>query len=677
MATETDEPRRGHPGTLRLAASLLADILRPPARMRVSEWVASNVVLVDGPSAGQLWSPAGAPYLVDILDCLSEEHPANLVTVRKSQQTGASIMALAWCLFVAEREPANLLYAVPGIDALKDTNSAKLQPLIDAWQRRTGRVYIRPQTSRSGEGSTTYEKIFTRSGRIWLGNANSVMDLSSKTAQKGVKDELSKWAPIPGAQDPEDLYFGRFTAFRGTGDWKILEISTPEFDTGDEMGEAAGHCRIDRSFKRSDQRYWHIACPECGALQYQRFEQFRVDIGAPHRSAYECEGCGHRISEGERRIQLQPANGAAWVATAPGADRHPGFHIDAFCSLMMSYEAIAEDWLKQRNTELGLKGFHNLVLGRPFRFRGNAPDHKRLMDRREEHLLRGHVPARGLILTAAADVQMRGIWLEIVAWGRDGQSWLVDALYLGGDTDSPDSPVFDRLRREALERTFPDAFGRERTVDALAVDSGYRSNVVYEWVRRHQRAHPETGRDVLYAVKGMEGWGKPAIGQPSLATISLDGRKIRQGCRVWPVGTWPLKSSVYMTLEKARDGAPGADAPAGFCHFGAWVDEEYFRQLTAEHLEDVKVRGHPAGKRWVALGDNHFFDCRVYNMAMAEHLGLSTTTPEQWADLIRRRGAPDEDALALFAAQGEPTTQQDDAPPPASDWLGGRGNWSL
>jgi len=629
-----------HPSAMRLIGSRLAQALKPKPPMRVSEWAAKNIVLVDGPLAGSMWSPAGAPYLVDILDCLSEDHPSQLVTVRKSQQTGASIAALAWVLYVADREPANMLYVVPGIDALRDLNSGKLQPLIDTMQRRMKRDLIAPTVSRSGAGSTTYEKVFTRGGRLWLGNANSVMDLSSKTVKKGVKDELSKWEPIPGAQDPEDLFFGRFTAFRASGYWKILEISTPEYDTGDPLGEKPGHCRIDRSFKRSDQRFWHIACPECGTLQYQRFEYFRIDEAAPHRSRYSCEGCGHEISEAERRVALRPENGARWVATAPDGVRHPGFHISGFESLMMSYEAIANDYLKQSNSEIGLKGFYNLVLGLPFQYRGDAPDHEKLLARREEHLKRGHVPGDGLILTAYADVQMRGIWLEIVAWTADRRSYLVDAQYLGGDTDNHANPVFQRLRAETIDRRFPDAFGGERRLDALGVDAGYRQHIVAQWVRSNQTLHHETGRDLVFAGKGEDGWARPPLGQPKLVDIDVAGQKIRQGCRLWTIGTWPLKAQIYTMLNKERVASDFANIPHGFCHFPAWADEEYFRQLTAERLVDITLKGVSTGKKWEKMRGNHFFDCRVGNMALFEHL-TAGTTDEQWKALARLRGAPE------------------------------------
>lgn len=672
-----------HPGALRLAASKLAQALRPQVPMRVSQWVASNIVLVDGPAAGKLWHPRGAPYLVEILDCLSEDDPANLVTVRKSQQSGASIAALAWVLYCADREPANMIYAAPAIDALKKVNSAKLQPLIDAWQRRIGRKLIVDQVSRAGSSSTTYEKVFARGGRVFLANANSQTDLSSVTTMKGVKDEVSKWTVIPGAGDPEMLFFGRFTSFRGTGDWKILEISTPEADTGfdGENGEAAdfeGHCRIDRSFKAGDQRYWHMACPECGVFFHHRFEQLRIDKADPRRTTYECEACGNGITEAQRRVQLQPEAGAHWRAMRPGEGRHPSFHIDAFISLMMSYEAIARDYLATRGSGVALQDFSKLVLGLPYKILADVPDHKRLLERRELHLAKGRIPHDALLLTAAADVQMRGIWLEIVAWTPDRRSYLVDALYIGGDTASADAPVFAQLRAETIDRRFTDAFDRERRLDAVAIDSGYRSNVVYAWVRHNQTPHPDTGRDLVLAIKGDKGWGRPPIGTPSLQDIDLGGRKIAQGAKVWPIGTWPLKTSFYLDLGKQRSAETVTEAPPGYCHFGGFADEEYFKQLCASHLEDIKVRGRPAGKRWVDLRENHFLDCRIYNMAMAEYLGLSLMTPAEWTALARHRGVPDEvtrqDLFTAPAHAAPPPEAPDRAPPPADDWLRGRGS---
>ncbi|WP_051086631.1 terminase gpA endonuclease subunit [Methylobacterium sp. WSM2598] len=561
-----------------LFAELFAPALRPPEPMTVAEWMTRNVVLIDGPAAGQTWSPDGAPYLVDIANCLSEDHPATSVTIRKSQQSGASILGLAWCLYIAARDPNNILYAVPGIDSLKQVAGQKLEPLIRAWQRHAGVSVIDPQTSRSGSGSTTFVKRFGDYAMV-LGNANSAMDLSSKTIKYGVQDELSKWQTLQDGQNPENLFLGRFTAFRRRKTYKILKISTPEIDTGDETGATEGHCRIDREFLASDQRYWNIACPECQRLFVHDFARFRIDREHPHRSRYACNHCGHLISEAER---VPAVRAGTWIPALDAPGRQPGFHIDGFISLMMSYEAIAEDTISaERGNERDRKDFTNLVLGRAYRFRGDAPDHRRLMERREAGLRRYHVPARGLLLCSAADVQMRGIWYEVAAFAPNGESWLIDCGYLEGDTEHPRNPVFRALRAATIDRAFPDAFGGTRRVDALAIDSGYRAHAVYAWVGAAQGINPLTGRDLVLAVKGVDGWDPPPIGTPSPVDIDLDGRKQRQGAKIWPVGTWSLKSSFYTNLHKLgiRSGEP-ADPPllsrsgSDTVEVGALVDAE-------------------------------------------------------------------------------------------------------
>lgn len=613
------------------APARLAEVLRPPVPIRLSDWLPKNIVLVDGASAGEPWSIEGAPYLAEIADCLSDDDPCNLVTVRKSQQSGASILALAWCLYIADREPANTLYAVPGIDALRDLNSGKLQPLIDAWQKKIGRKVIVPQTSRSGAGSTTYEKVFN-GGRLSLGNANAAMDLSSKTIKKGVKDEVSKWQLLDNGADPENLFFGRFTAFRRTKSFKILEISTPEVDLGDE--EIEGHCRIDRSFRSSDQRLWNCICPECKKPFVHHFDKFKIVETHPHLSKYECR-CGHMISEAERVLAVRAGS---WIPSWEEGT-HPGFHIDAFISLMMSYEAIAEDWLKAQKSESGKKDFSNLVLGLPYKYVGDAPDHVRLMALREKYE-RGRIPAKGLILVATADVQHNAIYVLVVAYASDRQTWVVDADVLDGDTSDPNHGAWTKLQ-EFYDREYPDHFGGKRRVDAFGVDSGDRAHVVYTWCR---------GRPNTFAVKGGDGWQRPPISTPSLVDVDFGGKKIKQGAAVWTVGTWSLKAQWFADLRKLRVVEGAEIEPPGACHHADWLEENYFLQITNEYLADERYRGRMR-KVWKERGANHYLDCRVYNIALAEYLGLSTLKSDEWKELARMRGVPPELASpGLFAA---------------------------
>lgn len=611
-----------HPGALHLVASRLAEAIRPRPPKPFAEWLTENVVLVDGPRKGELWSPLDAPYLVEIAQCLSQEHPANLVTVRKAQQTGVSILALSWCLYIAEICPDNILYGVPGIDALQDINGQKLQPLIDAWQAKTGKRIILPVTSRSGRNSTTYEKRFP-GGYISLANANTVMDLSMKTCRFGVKDEVSKWGELPNGADPETLFFGRFTAFRRQRSYKIFELSTPENDSGDALGDDPGHCRIDRSFKRSDQRFWFVECVECQGHFVQSDDHFQVDRLHPHKSVVVCPDCGHWITESER---VQIVRAGHYRATQAGPDRHPGFHVDAFMSLLMSLGDIADDKLKaEKRGEAGAKDYHNLVLALPYQMRGNAPDWQRLMERREDYP-DGVIPPDGLIFVAGADVQHSGIYVEFVAFAPDRQSWSVHAEFLEGETDDKNAGAWVKL--DSLYRTeWPDSFGTTRRAGAMAVDSGdgNRTTQVLEWCRER----PDT-----YAIAGKHGRGVPAIGVPTKKSVRKGGKRKRFGSTMqWPVGTWSLKGEFYGNLHRVglRSGEP-ADPP-GYCHFNEARNEEFFRQLTAEYFDQKMVRGRVVEEWKTIRRDNHFLDCRIYAMAMAEHLDLSRLTPAGWTAL--------------------------------------------
>ncbi len=104
--------------------------------------------------------------------------------------------------------------------------------------------------------------------------------------------------------------------------------------------------------------------------------------------------------------------------------------------------------------------------------------------------------------------------------------------------------------------------------------------------------------------------------------------------------------------------------------------ETYFRQLTAEFLAETATRGR-THKFWKIRGgqrDNHFLDTRIMNMALAEHLGLSSLTADEWAGLAKERGSLPDDSLPLLKTPGAPPAGNTRPPvaraPDALDALG-------
>lgn len=661
-----------------LVAGALASGFAPPDPITPSQWAARHLIVPDGPRKLERWDASLTPYIAEPLDLLGPDAAENEMCVMKSAQTGFTTLLLAAVGHTIDADPADMMLVQPTDGALSDFNSKKLQLALEKTPSLAAKVA--PQTARSGKASTTYEKKFGDYS-LTLAIASSSADLRSKSVKKALLDEIDEYPDdLDGQGSPFDMIEARQESFLKEGTWKRANISTPTIKGGSH---------IERKYAASDKRRWHVACPHCrkadGSASEFVFEfgpHFVFERAHPFRAHYVAPCCGAIIEEFERTALVRAGR---WIATDPAPGRIAGFHFDALSSPFVPWSVIARRSVEAETDPTKQKTFANLTLGLPFELRGDAPDHKRLMERREEGLTRGHIPPRGLLLVASADVQMRGIWLEILAIAPNRESWVVEALYLDGDTADMTGPAFEALKRETLDREFPDAFGRHHRIDALAVDSGFRAHVVYSWVRRHQRIHPDTGRDIILAVKGLEGWGRPAIGQPKLVDIDLDGQKVRQGAKIWGIGSWPLKGAIYsdLRLEGIRSGAT-ADPP-GYCHFGMWLDETYFRQLTAETLTDIHVRGRMTSRRWVARGDNHFFDARVYNMALAEYLGLSSTTADEWAALARRRGLPpDLTRIDLFSPEPAPpppapaeAAPAPAAPPPPIEggWIAARPDW--
>lgn len=605
---------------LAVIAGAMALALTPAAPMPPSAWAESSLVVPDGPRAGETWDRSLGLHCVEIVDALGPDEPDNEIAVMKSAQTGFTTVLIIAAGHSIDRDPCRMMVVQPTSGALSDFNKEKLQPTIDASPVLAEKVY--GVTSRSSEGSTATSKQFP-GGSLTLAIASSAADLRSKTIKKAFLDEIDEYPDdLDGQGDPIDMVEARQISFLNTGDWKRLKISTPTIK---------GASKIETAYLAGDQRRWHVECPGCGERFVFEFDRkhFRFNDVAPYEAHYVAPCCG-TIIDGHEKNAVYRTGRYIPTASRPGAGR--SYHFCAMSSPLVPWDEVARKFVEADGDPIKLKAFYNLWLGLPYEVRGDAPDHVRLMERRESDLIRGHIPPLGLILTGAADVQMRGIYWEVKAYGPDRQKWIVDAGIIEGDTNDPHSGAFLKLA-EIFEKRWPDAYGSSRRVDAFGVNSGFRSHVVYTWCRNRTGA---------FALDGRDGWSKPALGMGKAVDIDFNGQRIRNGVYLWPVGTWPLKGAHYDDLRKEGVKAGRERDPIGYCHFGTWLDETYFRQITSEYLASENYRGR-IRKIWKprAGEENHFLDCTIYNDALADYLGLSRMTADEWTALASERCAPE------------------------------------
>lgn len=588
----------------------------PDRVVQPSAWAAENLVVADGPQAGNKWDPELTPYLPEILDNLGIDSPHNLVTIKKSGQVGLTNLGMAWIGSIIDTAPAKSAIIFPTDKAVGDFNSEKFDPIIQATKPLAKKVT--ELKGQSGGGSTAKIKKFP-GGSLALIGANSTADLRSKTLKNIFCDEIDEWPlQLKGQGDPMEMVDARQIAFHASGDYKKLECSTPTIK---------GISRIDASFENGDQRFWMVICPHCEHEQTFIFKNLKFNKEHPYSAFYACAGNGCVIEHHQKAAMIK---GGRWVATNPGPGRHPSYFINSLSSLLTTWDHIAKKFLDSKDDPQKLKTFTNLWLGECWEERGEAPEWKRLLVRRDNYPPR-RLPAGALVITTAVDVQGNGVFFEVLGHGDEKRTWSIDVGFLEGDTGDPNGEVWNKLTK-LYEREYSDAYGGRWRSDLMGVDSGYNTNNVYLWVR---------GKPKAMALKGMPGWYAPPLGTPTKQDINFDGQKLKHGVLLWPVGTWSLKAELYSSLRKEgkKDGAE--IDPAGYSYFSSFHDESYFKQLTAEYLKEVEKRGRIT-KEWVTSGPNHFHDCRVYNMALASYLQIGVMDDADWLEIKRERGVPPE-----------------------------------
>jgi phage terminase large subunit GpA-like protein len=324
-----------------------------------------------------------------------------------------------------------------------------------------------------------------------------------------------------------------------------------------------------------------------------------------------------------------------WRATAVSDNPHAiGFHLSALYSPIgwKSWEQVARDWLAAQGSDEMLRAARNTLLGETWVESGEAPEWQRLADRRITFA--AQIPAGGLFLTAGADVQKDRIEVDVWAWGRGLESWLVDHIVIPG---GPDDPACWNKLTALLGRTWTHQNGAIMTLAKLAIDTGYESAAVYAWARKQGIAQ-------VAPVKGLEGFNRATpVSGPTFVDATVNGRKLKRGARLWTVATATFKAETYRYLRIERpsneDRALGVPDPAGTIHLPDWVDSEWLKQLVGEQLVTVRNKRGFARQEWQKLRErNEALDTRVYARAAAWILGADRFDERMWRQLEKQAG---------------------------------------
>jgi phage terminase large subunit GpA-like protein len=590
------------------------DGLLPDPALTVSEWADRHRVLSPRASAEPgRYRTDRTPYMRAIADALSPTHPARRIVVMKSAQVGFTEGGNNWIGYVIHHAPGPMLAVQPTVELAKRFSRQRIEPLIS--ESPALRERVRPARSRDA-GNTVLSKEFP-AGLLVITGANSAVGLRSMPARYLFLDEVDAYPPSADEEgDPVALAEARTRTFSWRS--KVLLGSTPTIH---------GLSRIEREYEASDQRRYFVPCPHCADMQWLKFERLRWAKGRPETTHYICASCEGRIEEHHKTAMLEAGE---WRPTAQAQDPGTiGLHISALYSPVgwFSWENIARLW-EAATTDEAKRSFKNSVLGETWIETGEAPDWQRLYERRETWQI-GTVPNGGLFLTAGADVQKDRIEVDVWAWGRGLESWLVDHMVVEGGPEQAET--WEDLGL-LLDRSWLHAHGTRIAIAKLAIDTGYEAPTVYAWARKFGHAQ-------VTPIKGVEGFNRAApVAGPTHVDVTEGGKKLRRGARLWTIAVATFKSETYRFLRLStptdEELAAGAKFPAGYVHLPRGAEAEWVKQLVGEQLVTVKTKRGFSRLEWQKLRErNEALDCRVYARAAAWIAGADRWTEAMWRDL--------------------------------------------
>jgi len=542
----------------------------PPPNLKISDWADRyrKLSAESSAEAGQ-WRTSRAEYQRDIMDAFNDPD-INRIVFMKSAQVGATEILLNVIAYYIDQDPAPMLIMQPTLQMAQAFSKDRLATMIRDSEKIRG--CVKDPRSRDS-GNTVLHKSFP-SGHLTIVGSNSASGLASRPVRLLLADECDRYELSAGAEgDPISLATKRTTTFWNR---KIYMCSTPT---------VKGLSRIETAFEESDKRYYEVPCPECNEYQVLKWSNVVWEENKPETAAYACNECGAVIDESKKQWMLKHGK---WVATDTSKDT-AGFHISELYSVWSTWANMATNFLEAKKQPEMLKTWINTSLGETWEEQGEGVEYETLLNRRLHYDVNS-IPESVLVITAGCDTQKDRLELQLMGWGRDYEAWVLEYRIFWGDPNG--LKVWQELD-EYIKQRFVTEDGRPIPVSCVCIDSGgHHTNQVYQFTKPRQSRR-------VFSIKGINQLGKPIANKPSFVG--------KNKAVLYPIGTDTAKEAIFARLS--------TDVENSTLHFPADVDEEYFKQLTAEKRITKFVRGRKSLVWKQIRPRNEALDTMVYNFA--------------------------------------------------------------
>ena len=562
-------------------------VLKPRPKLTISQWADKYRIIAEGtgPEPGP-WRTSRAPYSREIMDTFNTD--AQQIVFMASSQVGKTEIALNIMGYYVDQDPSPIMYLLPTDGLAEDFSKTRIQKNIDATP-----ALAQMLNNKSRDGDNTIGLKNFAGGFITIHGASTPVKLSSKPIRILLADEIDRFPlEVTHEGNPLKLAIQRTINFFNR---RIFYISTPT---------VKGISQIEERFLNSDQRYYHVPCPDCEhkfVLKWNLVEWEKDDKGALIKESVhiKCPACFFEIRDRHKSYILEHGE---WVKFAP-ENEIPGFHISTLYSPWVKFAQLVTEYLeaKKLRDRQKLKEFYNLKLGEAFEEDYSEIEVGELENHREDYP--APLPDKVLVLTCAVDVQDDRVEFQFVGWGMGEEAWVIKCYALYGDLTS--DSFWNEIDMH-ISQGFSYADGNVLIPACTTIDSGgHFTQEVYKF------AKPRKNRGV-FSIKGSSNrMGVPVIGKPNKVGW--------QKALNFIVGVDNAKDILHYRLKNHHKGP-------GYIHFprdpDVGCDQRYFEMLLSEHKVSKKVGGsfRMVWEKIYPSARNEALDTFVYNIAAVKIL---------------------------------------------------------
>lgn len=621
--------------TMREACALL----QPPRRVRVSDSAAQHMYVGGAGGYEGLWDASMTPYMLAPMDRLSDRSIEGVIFCGPAQSGKTEALISGWMTHSIVSDPCDMMIVQMAQHEARDFS-----------KRRVDRVIrMSPSLKRQlgvGHMDNVFDKQFRNGAYLNIGWP-TISQLSGKPIRHVALTDYDRMpVNVDGEGDAFGLARNRTKSFMSRG--KTLVESSPGHEVLDPEWIPRGHgapptMGVLGLYNLGDRHRWYWRCPDCSHQFRAEWDylSWRKDIDDPveaSRTAHMCcPECGSLI---EPKWKASLNQGGEWFNEAQKFNdsyqskigsywlQGPAAAFQSWEGLVYNYLTALKDFELTGNQEK-LKTTVNTDQGRPYTVmssKGDGLDAVLLKQRADAYAPQRQVPPEARFVTTAVDVQKHRFVVQVIAWGLDAQSWIVERYNLtqseriGEDgervkvapfTHAEDWHVLDKLLNDEYPVAGTEVKVKSRMIVSDSGGQGEATNNAYAYALRLKRL---SKADRFALIKGASTRSAPRIvkGKPGDDRIKVP---------LYIINTTTLKDEVAANLARAEPGP-------NFIHLPDWIGEWFFRELTAE------MRTATGWVKKRKADNNEAFDLCVYNRVAYALCGgekINWQKPPDWA----------------------------------------------